>query len=455
MPLVKRRLDVFSNATNPGSTVGIWTPNDDDQSENQKFVFKPIDKNITTTADSSTKFIGRLQCVNSQLYLQLDHDKDLIQTNLDESDNGKGQIFDLSGLIKVNPSDGSREFTTGKIYVNGFSMGVTRDVYIGVSNEVDVENQQEEDNEPGEESFPELGKRLGDDKYPWHQLWLIEQASKRKNKNTFIITVPRIGYCLDVHNNALDADAEVGIWTRNPIDNNQNQRFTFIPLNPTEQRPTVGYLQCVNSQLYLELTQTVGLVQTNQRIGNKYQLFDLSECIKYNEVTGERSFVFGRILVIGLAMEVCGGYNVSMADPDAVDEEEGNDDSAADVPATQLWYLSQESSAPIEIESLVEKLDAGLFWDSPQGVWMHESALDAGDDAWVVLADVKDEVGTWVGADLLDENGERAGITLAVRTEGVVAEGWHREGTALFAVKEQPAEAESVVLGIKVAEKDE
>ncbi|KAJ3332156.1 hypothetical protein HDU76_001095 [Blyttiomyces sp. JEL0837] len=451
---IKRRLDVFGNSKSPGSTVGIWTPNDDDNCENQKFVFKPIDKNITTTADSSTKFIGRLQCVNSQLYLQSNIFSNLTQTNLDERD--VVQIFDLSRLIKVNPSDGSREFTTGKIYVNGYCMGVIRQGVVGVTEEVEVEQQQHEFNEPLDESFPELGKRFGSNTYPWNQLWLIEQASKRKHKNNFIITVPQIGHCLDVHNNALDADAEVGIWTRNSVDNIQNQRFAFRPLDPSNKRPTVGYLQCVESQLYLELTQTAGLLQTNQRIGNKCQIFDLSECIKCDEETGERSFVLGRILVTGFAMEVSGRYSVGMADPEAVvDEEEDDDKVISDIPPAQLWHLTQESSASIEVESLIAKLDTSLFWNSPQGVWMHESAFDAGDDAWVVLADVKDEIGTWVGADLLDENGERAGITLPVRTEGVVAEGWHREGTALFAVREKSAEAESVVLGIKVAQKEE
>ncbi|KAJ3326876.1 hypothetical protein HDU76_012554 [Blyttiomyces sp. JEL0837] len=427
---VKRRLDVFRNATTPGSTVGIWTPNDDDNCENQKFVFKPI---IDNTNIATTAYIGRLQCVESQLYLQLDHGMELIQTNLDESDNRKGQIFDLSGLIGVNPEDGSREFTIGKIHVNGFFMGVTRGVYVGGFKKVEVEPEEGEHDELMDEPFHVFGQPQ---KYWWNQLWLIEQADEKsnsqENKNNFIITVPEIGYCLDVFNNALDPDAEVGIWTRNSIDN-QNQTFTFQPLKPTEERPTIGYLQCVGSQLFLELTQSVGLVQNNQRMGNKNQLFDLSECIKYDEETGERSFVVGRILVAGLPMEVCGPDKVAMADADTmVDDEDGYDDSESDIPPGQLWQLTQEFSASVEIESLVERLATDLFWSSPEGVWMHESALDAGDDAWVGLANVKDSIETWVGADLWN-----------------VAK---NEGTALFAVKEHAAEVESAILGIKVTD---
>ncbi|KAJ3332162.1 hypothetical protein HDU76_001101 [Blyttiomyces sp. JEL0837] len=476
MPLVKRRLDVFNISVmgKVATVIGIWTPREDHNCENQQFVFKPIEEEKTTTAAPLTAFVGRLQCVESQLYLQLNSGGTLMQTNLDESENGKGQIFDLSGLIKLDASDGSREYTTGKIYVNGFCMGVRRDAYVamggtrhayvGVCEEFGV--HQEDKDEEVDETFPEFGTRLGDDKYPWNwddkypwnQLWLIEQAdqnSKQKQENNFIITLPRIGYCLDVHNDALDGGTEVGIRTRKSVKNKQDQIFTFIPLNCTEERPTMGYLQCVESKLYLELTQTLGLLRSDLREGSKHQIFDLSECIKYNDEAAERSFVVGRILVVGLAMEVCGSHNVAMADPEAVFDEEGVDEDRALIPATQLWHLSQESSASIEVESLVEKLDTSLFWNSPQGVWMHESALDAGDDAWLVLTDVKDEIGTWVGADLLNENGERAGITLAVRTEGVAAEGWHREGTALFAIKEESGEVKSVVLGIKVTQQDE
>ncbi|KAJ3332157.1 hypothetical protein HDU76_001096 [Blyttiomyces sp. JEL0837] len=273
-------LDVFGNSRTPGDTVGLFTAKSSDSNVNQRFLFKRTHPTLP---------IGRLHCKESDLVLEIERGKQLVQA-VPDPDLGKvEQLFDMSGCFLKNGKTIKKK--GGRILVGGMPLEVCGNISQDLAT-VTLGDLIVDENQNGKNA-------QSSSKVSTKQIWLLKDLGVSMNlpaHSLFLIVFQLKGLYLDVAWSSLEIGEKVAIFNGKPSDRNTNQRFAFEPITPNSKQ---GFLKCVVSNLYLQLEPEKALFQNTLDKTNKSQIFDLSEC--FND-KGE--IVPGRILVDGKAMEV-------------------------------------------------------------------------------------------------------------------------------------------------------